>query len=213
MKRRLKLARREAGLTQLEVAKAVGVSRGAVANWETPNSPSSPSLSHLTALADLYGKSVDEMTSRFIQKVNGQNGEFSIEIPLLSVTLLNSKKSSGGNILHDILHELSEESVPCPIRLSGRAWAITVEGQSMVAPHGAKTYPPQSIVYFEPVGDQSNVKSGTQVIARLDSGAYIFRQYIDEDGARWLRALNPEYDKITEQFEIVAEAKCSLHPE
>jgi transcriptional regulator with XRE-family HTH domain len=47
---RIRRARTLAGLTQAELAHRVGVQRGAVAQWESPNG-SLPSMDHLIAIA------------------------------------------------------------------------------------------------------------------------------------------------------------------
>ena len=47
---RIRRARTLAGLTQAELAQRVGVQRGAVAQWESPNG-SLPSMDHLIAIA------------------------------------------------------------------------------------------------------------------------------------------------------------------
>lgn len=53
--------RREKGLTQLELAEAVHVTRQAVSRWEV--GASVPTTENLAALSRLYGVSVDELLS------------------------------------------------------------------------------------------------------------------------------------------------------
>ena len=52
-------ARKEEGMTQEMLAEQLGVTRQAVARWETGTSD--PSTSNLFALAKLYGISVEEL--------------------------------------------------------------------------------------------------------------------------------------------------------
>lgn len=52
-------ARKKAGMTQKEVAKAVGVDQSAVSFWETGKT--APRSSILLILAKLYGVTVDEL--------------------------------------------------------------------------------------------------------------------------------------------------------
>lgn len=54
---RIKTCRRSSGLTQEQVAEAIGVSRQAVTKWE--NGRSAPSTENLFRLAELFGTSVD----------------------------------------------------------------------------------------------------------------------------------------------------------
>lgn len=51
--------RKRAGLTQMDVAKALGVSDAAVCQWE--KGENMPSASRLVALAKLYDCTVDEL--------------------------------------------------------------------------------------------------------------------------------------------------------
>lgn len=53
------VARRKAGLTQAEVAKALGVDRSAVSLWETGTNK--PRGNRMLDLAKLYGCTVDEL--------------------------------------------------------------------------------------------------------------------------------------------------------
>ena len=54
--------RREAGLTQEQLANILGISYQAVSKWETGNS--CPDISTLPLLADLFGVSIDELFGR-----------------------------------------------------------------------------------------------------------------------------------------------------
>lgn len=54
---RLYMARKKAGLEQEEVAKAIGVSRGTISNWERDKGE--PRLSHLRRLAEITSTPVE----------------------------------------------------------------------------------------------------------------------------------------------------------
>ncbi len=56
---RLKVVRQSTGLTQEDVAKALNVSRTAVAMWESGSV--NPTADKLPAIAALYGCSIDEL--------------------------------------------------------------------------------------------------------------------------------------------------------
>ena len=51
---RIRLARRHAGLSQAELAEAIGVQRSAVSHWESPQGKN-PSVDHLRAVAMVAG--------------------------------------------------------------------------------------------------------------------------------------------------------------
>ena len=55
---RIRVARRYAKLSQVELAKKLGISRGAVANWESAND-AHPAASRMVKLAVLTGVSVE----------------------------------------------------------------------------------------------------------------------------------------------------------
>ena len=55
----IKTIRESAGLTQAELARAVGVDRVTVANWESGRTE--PKLSQAQKMADLFGKKLEEM--------------------------------------------------------------------------------------------------------------------------------------------------------
>ena len=52
-------ARKNAGLTQMQVAKALGLTDAAVTQWEKGRTK--PRIKHLIQLAELYGVTVDEL--------------------------------------------------------------------------------------------------------------------------------------------------------
>ena len=52
-------ARKNAGLTQRQVAEAVGVDQSSVCLWETGRT--APRAAHLLVLSKLYGVTVDEL--------------------------------------------------------------------------------------------------------------------------------------------------------
>lgn len=58
-KEKLQLVRKDRGLSQEEVAEAVGVSRQAVAKWESGQGY--PDIANLVVLSDLFGVSIDRL--------------------------------------------------------------------------------------------------------------------------------------------------------
>lgn len=59
---RIKLARRAAGLTQVQLAERLGVDKSAVAQWEAPNSRKGITLKNLIEVAKILGVSVASLT-------------------------------------------------------------------------------------------------------------------------------------------------------
>lgn len=61
---RIKAARGKAGLTQIQFAEALGVSRGAVANWEKKTNPNNPETDRLPQIAETLDVSVAYLLER-----------------------------------------------------------------------------------------------------------------------------------------------------
>lgn len=61
LEQKLTCMRKEQGLTQAELAEALGVSRQAVSRWE--GGQSFPSMENLSCLSRLYGVSVDDLVN------------------------------------------------------------------------------------------------------------------------------------------------------
>lgn len=70
MKEELAAMRKEKGLSQQELAEAVGVSRQAVSRWETGQS--APSTENLVALCTIYGVSLDALLGEPNAAANGR---------------------------------------------------------------------------------------------------------------------------------------------
>jgi transcriptional regulator with XRE-family HTH domain len=71
---RIRVARRYAKLSQVELAKKLGISRGAVANWESAND-AHPAASRMVKLAVLTGVSVEWLVTgrgRMIHESDGR---------------------------------------------------------------------------------------------------------------------------------------------
>jgi SOS-response transcriptional repressor LexA len=85
--------------------------------------------------------------------------------------------------------------------VSRSAYALIVQGDSMLNPHGAPTYAPGSIIVVDPLLPE---EPGRRVVYRLQpQGAATFKQ-LETDGFKfWLKPLNPRYDII----ELTEDAK------
>ena len=59
---RLRELRGERGISQVTLAHVIGVSKGIISLWE--NGLREPTLSNLTALADFFDVSLDDLTGR-----------------------------------------------------------------------------------------------------------------------------------------------------
>lgn len=88
LKDKLTHLRKEKGLSQLELAEALRVSRQAVSRWE--NGLSAPSMAKLKGLSELYGVSLDALLSDTSEETQG----LSIEKPDIEILDVECKKTT-----------------------------------------------------------------------------------------------------------------------
>jgi len=96
------------------------------------------------------------------------------------------------------------EWIPYPRKSGEQIIAFRVEGDSMTAPSG-KSYPAGSIIFAD-LARRAPV-SGERIVALVHGATKAtFRVFKEEDGRRWLMALNPDkqaYPAITDEFRIM----------
>lgn len=59
--------RRRAGMSQIEVSKALGIAQGTVSTWE--NGRANPTAERLVELSKLYGCTVDDLLKKGVYKL------------------------------------------------------------------------------------------------------------------------------------------------
>jgi SOS-response transcriptional repressor LexA len=89
----------------------------------------------------------------------------------------------------------AEEWLPAPKKYGPHAYALRIEGDSMVSPFPhARSYPPGYIIFVDP--DRA-VVNGSRVIAKLpDTNEATFKIYSEDGGKRFLKPINPQYPII-----------------
>ena len=85
---------------------------------------------------------------------------------------------------------LAEAHMPCPVRASADTFVVRVKGESM-----EPMFRPGDFLFVDP---DREPRSGSIVVARRpDAGTASLKQLVEEDGRRYLKALNPEWpDRI-----------------
>lgn len=95
----------------------------------------------------------------------------------------------------------AEEWLPILQNGGNHAYALRVDGDSMTAAHG-KSYPEGTIIIVNP--DQRSPVTGQRIVARLRGSERVtFKQYVEEDGRRWLKPLNPMHPPIHDEFVVL----------
>lgn len=201
---RLKYAMTLSGMTnQSELASLVGVSPQTIQHL-TSKGKGSTHNAKIAAILDVdpewlaYGKGSPRRIVAY-ESAQAQNVTLVSENLLQhwpDVPLLTS--ISAGKWIHHhgaFTREDAESWLPCPIAHSPMAFVMKVDGHSMTSPYAnEKSYPHGSYVYFEP---EKPFQNGSMVAAFLKSSeAITFKQYVEDAGRKYLRALNPGYKDI-----------------
>ena len=187
----LKKYRKRAGYTQGEVAEALHVTQGAVSSWEAGRWE--PDQQNLSALADLFGISVDALIGRVtpiepaprqIQEVPELIPEDEVMIPL--VASLRCGPGTTGEPFSYI------KDIPIPssyVRRWGEGLqAIIAVGESM-----SPTIIPGDLCICRP-GDAW--ESGNVVSVNADDSDMIKRIFRTADGGIDLRSDNPAFEPL-----------------
>lgn len=107
-------------------------------------------------------------------------------------------------------HGYATEWVPVVRDEDEKKFAMRVSGDSMTAPHG-KSYPEGVIVVVDPLA--RSPKSGARVIAKLANGLVTFKTFMNEDGRRWLKPLNPMHPPIFDDFKVIGTVTAKYEPD
>ncbi|MDC8803910.1 XRE family transcriptional regulator [Halomonas pacifica] len=190
-------ARKEAGMTQQQLATILGVSRPAVAQWE--KGKTSPSAENLRNVATATAKPL----IYFFTGAGVGTEEFD-EAPRMrgQVPLINWVQAGAWTeaIAH---HEPELEYYPAPPGCGPNTFGLRVRGESMI-----EVYPPGTLIFVDP--DVEPV-SGDDVVVQCEQhgGAEAtFKRYIVEPGiGPMLKVMNKDwreqYIELTEGCRII----------
>lgn len=85
----------------------------------------------------------------------------------------------------------AESWFQCPEKHGPNSFCLRVKGDSMKNPGSKPSYDPGDLIYVDP---SKSPISGDRVVVRLENEQEAtFKQYIEEDGRKMLKALNPEW--------------------
>ena len=175
-------------ITQQELSDLTGgiVSQGAIAALEKRESRSS---SFAGVIAKALGVSVQQITgeSQIFEDTKLYSAMSYGRVPLISMVQAGAwSEIKQLGTPFDAL-----EWLPCPVSHSENTFCVRVEGESMKNTGGRPSYDPGDIIFVDP---NRAAKPGDRVIVRLeDQNKATFKQYIEEDGIKRLKALNPDW--------------------
>jgi SOS-response transcriptional repressor LexA len=182
MKNVIQQGRLRLGLSKQQFAEAVGVSRGAVQQWERENG-TAPKRKTQPKVAELLGISVGELMSG--SNVTSASADTRGMVPLVS------EVQAGEYTTIDNFHpgRSGLDLVPVNIDVRRHTFALRVHGDSMVsASHNS--FPEGSILIVEP---EMEAIEGDYVIAKNAAGQTTFKQLVKDSGESYLKPLNPSY--------------------
>ncbi len=95
----------------------------------------------------------------------------------------------------------AEEWLPILQNGGNHSYALRVEGDSMTSSYG-KSYPEGTIIIVNP--DLRSPSTGQRVVAKLNgTNKVTFKVFVEEDGRRWLKPLNPQHPPIYDEFDVI----------
>lgn len=173
--------RRLLGLSEQQFADAVGVSRGAVQQWEKPDG-TAPKRANQPRVAEILGISIAELMSGDSRMSMGV--DVRDEVPLISeveagnYTAIDNFKPKGGF-----------ETVPVTVPVKRHTFALRVHGDSMVASTG-DSFPEGAILVVEP---ELTAEPGDYVIVLNSKNQTTFKQLVKDGADYYLKPLNTRY--------------------
>jgi SOS-response transcriptional repressor LexA len=177
----IKAGRKRLGLSEQQFADAVGVSRGAVQQWERAGG-TAPRRSNQPQVAQVLGISVPELMGG-APNVGGRLA-LRAEVPLVSEV-----EAGNYTVIDNFKPKGRYDQVAVSVEVKRHTYALRVHGDSMVSETG-DSFPAGSIIVVEP---ELAPRAGDYVIALNTSNETIFKQLVKDAGDFYLRPLNARY--------------------
>nr|WP_280140202.1 XRE family transcriptional regulator [Azotobacter beijerinckii] len=204
---RLRAARKFAGLTQVQLAAAVGMDQTTISDLERGKSGSSSFCASIAAACGVSalwletgdgGMQPQESKAHTDSSGNlrGLRIAEASAVPDHQVQMVPVVSWVAAGMWSEAIDiHAAEDFMPCPDRIGSRGFALRVEGDSMTSPYpGSESYPHGTYIYVDP--DIAH-KSGDPVIAKLpESNEATFKIFMEDAGRQFLKPLNPQYPLI-----------------
>jgi SOS-response transcriptional repressor LexA len=212
---RLKQARKEAGMTQVQLGSKAGIEQATISELENDRYASSSYTAqlaaalgvsalwlaaekgpkHITSESDAsisahergkIGKSTLKSDARLL--ANTEPGpETTGKYPLISWVQAGAWET----IVDNFAPGDAEEWLDAPVRVSKSSYYLRVRGESMYDPADHRSFHEGEKVLIDPNADAQH---GSFVVVRLDDESEAtFKQLIIEGGRKYLKALNPNW--------------------
>ncbi|PWF25032.1 LexA family protein [Corticimicrobacter populi] len=193
---RLRQRRTELGLSQQALASASGVSQGLIGQIESGINKGTKHILQIAAALQvapewlLSGGDDPPYISESDQNANSNvsaGPDLRGNVPLIS----SVQAGAWTEIAHTFRPSDAELWLPCPVKHGPRTFCLRVEGESMKNPGSKPSYDPGDIIFVDP---DVCASPGSRVVVKLDDqDKATFKQYMEEDGRKLLKALNPDW--------------------
>ena len=186
---RIHARRKELKLTQKALGDIIGVSATSLTYWERDEIE--PKNKNLAALARGLDCAPDYLLfgATFGGDVSFQT--IHARVPIIGWKTLSNYIQ--GEVMSE--NDTAEDWIYCPVQCSSSTFALRVRGDSMESPYPSKrSYSEGMIVFVDPTAVATN---GSRIIARrLSSTDATFKEYIEDDGQKYLKPINPQYPTV-----------------
>lgn len=168
-------------MSEQQFADAIGVSRGAVQQWEKLGG-TAPKRTNQPQVAKVLGVSVAEL-------VSGGSNVGGRMIGRAEVPLLSEVEAGNYTVIDNFKPKGQFDMIPVTVEVKRYTYALRVHGDSMVSEQG-DSFPEGSIIVVEP---EMPALLGDYVIALNSSNETTFKQLVKDSGDLYLKPLNLRY--------------------
>ena len=202
LKDRIKLARKQAGLSQAQAAVKADVDQATISNLERGKHLGS---SHLLKISDALGVSYRWLSSGegSMHEINSDGVSYHVNTaataqPLRYYRYPVISEVQAGRFAECIVPYptgMEERHESTDYEAKGAAFWLEVTGDSMTAPAGVRPSIPEGTLVLVDTGLEAT--PGKLVVAQIDeSNEATFKKLIVDGGQKYLKALNPAYPLI-----------------
>lgn len=203
--KRLKEARKHAGLTQQQLARKVGIGQSTIAELERSGLGSS----HVTAIAVACGVSpfwlADGKGSMLSEANTSPGPEMKGMYPLLSEV----QAGRWTELCTGFQSSDAQDWRPSTKNLGPCGFMLRVRGRSMENPGGSPSFTEGMILHINP--DIDPLPGHFVVVRRSATDETTFKRYLLIEGAPYLEAINPDWPKDEKYLKLMpGDAWCGV---
>ncbi|MGS0941026.1 helix-turn-helix domain-containing protein [Pseudomonas luteola] len=187
---RLKKARGLAGLTQSELAERVKTVPRQISVYESGTAMPRPKT--LQKLAEVLHTSAEWLLEGSGTPPQLEHAEGTITLRKVPII----EWEDAWDVVNEYLEPELSKYIPNVARSSDKAFALIMNGESMIASDSSEpSFPPGTVVIFDPL---QNVASGDFVLwaPNSSSGDILFRRYTEDGTQKYLVALSRSFPAI-----------------